>query len=259
MKIRDAAFVLAFVTSSHAYAELVVLNFSGYVDHASGDYQTMLGQQLNSSIHLGDSFSGSIRFDLAESSYHESSEWNDTWWWTASNNRMSLNIGNYTFSPSTSDQMPMVAQVLDANYSLGQAITGVRNDEVVVYNEFGPVHSLINRTTGLPVDPNLSYLGSMQWRFLPAFPYTEAISRASISELVNADLSKWEQSYVSVTLGWNDPSLTGNNYTGFSFSGLVTIGEIAAPVPEPETYAMILAGLGLLGVITRGRKQKLNA
>jgi hypothetical protein len=31
------------------------------------------------------------------------------------------------------------------------------------------------------------------------------------------------------------------------------------PVPEPETYAMMLAGLGLLGVVARRRKQKLNA
>jgi hypothetical protein len=32
-----------------------------------------------------------------------------------------------------------------------------------------------------------------------------------------------------------------------------------APVPEPETYAMMLAGLGLLGFVARRRKQKLAA
>lgn len=31
---------------------------------------------------------------------------------------------------------------------------------------------------------------------------------------------------------------------------------LAAPVPEPETYAMLLAGLGLLGFATRRKKQK---
>lgn len=35
------------------------------------------------------------------------------------------------------------------------------------------------------------------------------------------------------------------------------IDEVAAPVPEPETYAMLLAGLGLMGGIARRRKQKL--
>ncbi len=34
-------------------------------------------------------------------------------------------------------------------------------------------------------------------------------------------------------------------------------GSIVSPVPEPETYAMLLAGLGLMGGMARRRKQKL--
>lgn len=33
-------------------------------------------------------------------------------------------------------------------------------------------------------------------------------------------------------------------------------GVVSAPVPEPETYAMMLAGLGLLGLIARRRKRQ---
>jgi len=39
----------------------------------------------------------------------------------------------------------------------------------------------------------------------------------------------------------------------------VTRDWMAQPVPEPETYAMMLAGLGLLGFVAGRRKQKLNA
>ena len=55
-------------------------------------------------------------------------------------------------------------------------------------------------------------------------------------------------------------SLANQNSGGIGMD-LVTYGNlspIAAPVPEPETYAMMLAGLGLLGVMARRRKQKLN-
>ncbi len=31
---------------------------------------------------------------------------------------------------------------------------------------------------------------------------------------------------------------------------------ITTPVPEPETYAMLLAGLGVMGAVARRRKQK---
>ena len=33
-------------------------------------------------------------------------------------------------------------------------------------------------------------------------------------------------------------------------------GQLTAPVPEPETYAMLMAGLGLMGAVARRRKSK---
>ena len=45
----------------------------------------------------------------------------------------------------------------------------------------------------------------------------------------------------------------GAQYTNYAYR----VTDIAAPVPEPETYAMLLAGLGLMGGIARRRKQKL--
>lgn len=41
--------------------------------------------------------------------------------------------------------------------------------------------------------------------------------------------------------------------------GELSLRGLTAPIPEPESYAMLLAGLGLLGGIARRRKQKLAA
>ena len=46
-------------------------------------------------------------------------------------------------------------------------------------------------------------------------------------------------------------SLASTNFDQFYISGMTVTA-----VPEPETYAMMLAGLGLLGAVVRRRKQK---
>jgi hypothetical protein len=40
------------------------------------------------------------------------------------------------------------------------------------------------------------------------------------------------------------------------YAWAVRDGDVTSPVPEPETYAMMLAGLGLVSIVARRRKQR---
>lgn len=52
-------------------------------------------------------------------------------------------------------------------------------------------------------------------------------------------------------------TLIGNNNARF-IEGLTWIPDAVTPVPEPETYTLMLAGLGLLALTARRRRQKLS-
>jgi len=55
----------------------------------------------------------------------------------------------------------------------------------------------------------------------------------------------------SISLGYDLGSLADGASVSFGYTY-----TFAAPVPEPETYAMLLAGLGLMGFMARRRKQR---
>ena len=46
---------------------------------------------------------------------------------------------------------------------------------------------------------------------------------------------------------------TGKNFS-FPLAWAVRDGDVTSPVPEPETYALMLAGLGMMGFMVRRRK-----
>ena len=57
----------------------------------------------------------------------------------------------------------------------------------------------------------------------------------------------------SSTLRFTDTTTTGTGCCNWALDG-VTVNAPSVAVPEPETYAMLLAGLGLLGFVARRRK-----
>lgn len=70
-------------------------------------------------------------------------------------------------------------------------------------------------------------------------------------------LSFWMMSE-TVASGSTTTRVTNLNFGGYGWTlasnGNLSYGALAAPVPEAETWAMLLAGLGMVGMIARRRK-----
>ena len=84
---------------------------------------------------------------------------------------------------------------------------------------------------------------------------TKALTSAQIDKLAYADCTK---------LGMMGPTcMTGTTVAGYgsigTMGGYPVSQSITAAVPEPETYAMMMAGLGLIGFVSRRRKSALSA
>jgi hypothetical protein len=64
---------------------------------------------------------------------------------------------------------------------------------------------------------------------------------------------RWSLASTFIPPGVLTLTIWGSVTDGGSYGGNLNV--LMAPVPEPETYAMLLGGLGLLGVVARRRKQ----
>ena len=64
----------------------------------------------------------------------------------------------------------------------------------------------------------------------------------------------FSQTFSGLTLG--DTYAVGFGGAWLGSGGSVSISSVMAAVPEPETYAMLLAGLGLVGAMARRRNSR---
>ena len=83
---------------------------------------------------------------------------------------------------------------------------------------------------------------------------------SATSPVALTDSMIWTIDFAGTNLSFDSPSLkvqflTGANATSKTGSLLSQTIPAVTPIPEPETYAMMLAGLGLLGFVARRRRQ----
>ena len=88
--------------------------------------------------------------------------------------------------------------------------------------------------------------GTIGWNFLPSPQCTPSGCFATPSVLAQGKTS-------ALLIVYTDATVYGHTSASV-IDGSVTSTDTFAPVPEPETYAMMLAGLGLMGFVARRRR-----
>ncbi len=105
------------------------------------------------------------------------------------------------------------------------------------------------------------------------FGFDAAVTSGPVTVTIKTNQSTY--SFAGLTLPNGSPDFAflgykttgaGEYFTGFRIDTLgggylpgitnVAVGTVVSAVPEPETYALLLAGLGLMGAVARRRKAK---
>lgn len=128
--------------------------------------------------------------------------------------------------------------------------------------QYGAIYQTFDTVAGKTYQVNFSQGYSSTWSSSGAEPNLYVVAKDGAT-IVNDQDPAWV-GFTSTTAGWaqrtyNFKATSGTTtlffaggYHGGDYVGLDNVSVTA--VPEPETYAMMLAGLGALGFVARRRK-----
>ena len=252
MKIRDAVAVgVAALTAFNAQAALLdrgggllydnVLDLTWLQD---ANYAKTSGYDADGRMNWADATTWA-----ANLSFHDSVRNTDlTGWRLAANTPVGADW-NYNFSPTgTTDRGYNIASPrseLSYMFYVNLELKGYRSTAGDYQSDFG----VFGNGTYNGVDTSSMgqrNVGPVQ--NLQAYPYWSGTASAVYPEDPGFGAVAWNFYPGNGVQGVNYPS-------DMYFAWAVRPGDVAAPIPEPETYAMILAGLGLLGFMSRRKKQ----
>jgi hypothetical protein len=103
-------------------------------------------------------------------------------------------------------------------------------------------------TDPLPASSSMWVWGGNDWETATLENYTTAPGGPLDSISLSAGNTTY---YVSLALDTKTPPTFDNNYASWG-----SFHVDVSPIPEPETYAMLIAGLGLMGFVARRRQKK---
>jgi hypothetical protein len=209
--------------------------------------------------------------------------------WDDNNNGKSVVWLDFTAGPFTTSSMKtwadglngpgVLSYTLNAGYSVDWGANAWRLPASVDGNYlYG--HHIGN--TGLGYSNTTSELGHLYYTELGNNPYRNPDGTYNSQTKIYGLLNDGDFKNLKSTPYWSGTAASGAPYYNQSAwyfdptSGLQYVGmksdpksaiavrtgrvtyidpSVAAPIPEPETYAMMLAGLGLLGFMSRRKKQ----
>ena len=147
----------------------------------------------------------------------------------------------------------------------GLVVSVFKNADTNVFNPNHPSYTLgsfFGGTFGSNGKMGAVYTAGTQNAFASIFVNladpTAALSQAQSNFLAYGDctpaaLMPRNGSGTKCMTGWNSYDATGKLIPGGTMMGTLPNSQTIAAVPEPESYAMFLAGLGLMGVMARRR------
>jgi len=131
--------------------------------------------------------------------------------------------------------------------SVGSPLLTTTGTAVETFNATGGFTTIAFDNLALSLNANTKYIAYLT----SSDPTVTGIQLSRTQTTADTSGFGIGNAYLSTTpgTGWQLP---------FSGSGFLSLQytAVTAPVPEPESYAMLFAGLGLLGFVARRRKQK---
>jgi len=130
--------------------------------------------------------------------------------------------------------------------SVGSALLTTTVAAIETFNSTGGFTTIEFDNLGLSLNSNTKYIAYLT----SSDPTVTGIQLSRTQTTADTSGFGIGNAYLSTTpgTGWQLP-FSGNGFLSLQYTALT------APVPEPETYALMLAGLGLVGFVAR-RKQK---
>jgi hypothetical protein len=169
----------------------------------------------------------------------------------------SLTWQGVTFQTQAVDSDTLIFSILNATNATGNwsDVNYLKGFEI---KEVGDVTGVVS------IDPNSVSATdfNMNANGCPGTAGNQGLCFLASTPIALTDSMTWEITFAGTNLDFSSPHIKVNFYetlTQTKATGDLLSQNLTTPIPEPETYAMLLAGLALMGFVARRRQRRFGA